>query len=67
MRFPKYFNVRLSPEMFQAVEYEARNRQQTLAAYCREALLADLKRSGVRVRPLTKQTSNNKQTAEAAA
>jgi hypothetical protein len=67
MRFPKYFNVRLSPEMFQAVEHEARTRQQTLAAYCREALLADLKRSGVSVRPLrnNKQTTN-KQTAEAA-
>jgi hypothetical protein len=67
MRFPKWYNVRLSPEMYEAVVRLARENQQTIAAYTRQVLLAELKRVGVRVRPLrTKQTSN-KQTAQAAA
>ena len=65
MRYEKDFNIRMSVDMFRAVDADARARQLTISAYCREALLAKLKRSGVRIRPLTKQTSNNK-TAEAA-
>jgi hypothetical protein len=63
-RFSKFFNLRLSHEMFRAVERQACTRQQTVAQYCRDALLSELKRSGVRVRPLTKHTANKQ--AEAA-
>ena len=53
MRFDKWFNVRLSADMMAAVDREARARQQTIAAYTRMALVDQLKRDGVRLRPLS--------------
>jgi hypothetical protein len=57
-RFDAFFNISMSAAVMKAVEREAGTRQQTIAAYCRDALL--LKRAGVRIRPLrnTKQTAN---------
>jgi hypothetical protein len=52
-RFDKWFQVRLSADMMAAVDREARARQQTIAAYHRDALLERLKRDGVRLRPLS--------------
>ena len=66
MRYEKDFNIRMSAAMFAAGDRDARARQQTISQYCRDALCNELKRDGIRVRPLrsNKQIANK---AEAAA
>lgn len=61
-RFDVWFNVRMSPSMKAAVIREARSRQQTISVFIRDAVLAELKQSGVRVRPLRIKQQPNKQT-----
>jgi hypothetical protein len=52
IKFPCYFTIRLSPELYAAIDREARANQQTHAAYLRAVLLAHFKAHDVRVRPI---------------
>jgi hypothetical protein len=56
-RFPRCIAIKLTRDMMQVIEAEARHRQQTLSEYARQSIQLRLKQDGVG-RPLNKQQTN---------